>query len=552
MVVEHAHGLRQRRGPNAKSSLHKAHLAPDAGLQAPGASLSFAQGSHDFESLDRGIGRGDRFETAHRLDQYLELSVIGLDHVIEILHLPVGRLPVQLSFALQFGDRCTIARRFVGIERGRLFPVLQASQGLAQEPLRCLGAAGRRQVEIDRVAPLVDCPVQVGPLAPHLDVGFIQAPARIKATPPEPAQPLLHLRGVALDPAIDRRMVDRNAAFRQHFLKVAIADRIATIPAHRPQDHITLEMAPLEIRHRSVRPISAKHAQASRFLQQSHYVEGLPTESGKYVARNYTEVGGGPAATAAVAAARLGAQVDFIGRVGDDDTGNSLLAELESWGVNTRYTKRYNQAKSSQSAIMVDTKGERIIINYPSPDLLPDAEWLEEIDFSQWDVVLADVRWHDGAKKAFTLARQAGVMTVLDGDITPQDISELVALSDHAAFSEPGLARLTGVKEMASALKQAQTLTNGHVYVTQGSAGCDWLENGGRQHQPAFKVDVVDTTGAGDVFHGALAVALATSGDLAESVRFASGVAALKCTRPGGRAGIPDCDQTRSFLSLFV
>ncbi|MDT9046647.1 sulfofructose kinase, partial [Escherichia coli] len=104
------------------------------------------------------------------------------------------------------------------------------------------------------------------------------------------------------------------------------------------------------------------------------------------------------------------------------------------------------------------------------------------------------------------------------------------ALSDHAAFSEPGLARLTGVKEMASALKQAQTLTNGHVYVTQGSAGCDWLENGGRQHQPAFKVDVVDTTGAGDVFHGALAVALATSGDLAESVRFASGVAALKCT----------------------
>src|SRR3546814_1114554 len=93
--------------------------------------------------------------------------------------------------------------------------------------------------------------------------------ARIKATPPEPAQPLLHLRGVALDPAIDRRMVDRNAAFRQHFLKVAIADRIATIPAHRPQDHITLEMAPLEIRHRSVRPISAKHAQASRFLQQS-------------------------------------------------------------------------------------------------------------------------------------------------------------------------------------------------------------------------------------------------------------------------------------------
>src|SRR3546814_20442194 len=80
--------------------------------------------------------RGDRFETAHRLDQYIELSVIGLDHVMEILHLPVGRLPVQLSFALQFGDRCTIARRFVGIERGRLFHVLHDLQGLASALLR--------------------------------------------------------------------------------------------------------------------------------------------------------------------------------------------------------------------------------------------------------------------------------------------------------------------------------------------------------------------------------------------------------------------------------
>lgn len=287
-------------------------------------------------------------------------------------------------------------------------------------------------------------------------------------------------------------------------------------------------------------------------MDRIYYVEGLPTEGGKYVAKNYTEVGGGPAATAAVAAARLGAQVDFIGRVGDDATGISLLAELESQGVNTRFTRRYEKAKSSQSAIMVDAKGERIIINYPSPDLLNDADWLNDIDFSQWDVVLADVRWHEGAKRAFTLARQAGVMTVLDGDITPQDISELVALSDHAAFSAPGLARLTGVKEWASALKQAQTLTNGHVYVTRGSEGCDWIENGERQHQTAFTVDVVDTTGAGDVFHGALAFSLASGQALTDAVRFASGVAALKCTRPGGRAGIPDCDQTRSFLSLFV
>ncbi|MBB1199352.1 sugar kinase [Enterobacteriaceae bacterium 89] len=286
-------------------------------------------------------------------------------------------------------------------------------------------------------------------------------------------------------------------------------------------------------------------------MDRIYYVEGLPTEGGKYVANNYREVGGGPAATAAVAAAKLGAQVDFIGRVGDDDTGNSLLQELEALGVNTRYCKRYEDARSSQSAIVVDAQGERIIVNYPSPDLQTDADWLEAIDFTQWDVVLADVRWHQGTEKAFTLARKAGAVTVLDGDITPQDISDLVALSDHAVFSAPGIRRLTGEQDIAVALKKSQTLTNGQVYVTNGAEGCLWLEQQQIKHQPGFEVAVVDTTGAGDVFHGAFAFALAQGKDGMDKLRFASAVAALKCTRPGGRAGIPDCAQTRSFLSLY-
>lgn len=287
-------------------------------------------------------------------------------------------------------------------------------------------------------------------------------------------------------------------------------------------------------------------------LDRIWYLADLPKEGGKYVANNYTEVGGGPAATAAVAAAKLGADVDFIGRVGDDDTGSRLLAELESLGVNTRFTRIFKGARSSQSAVLVDASGERIIANYPSPDLPEEADWLQDIDFSQWDVVLADVRWHDGAKQALTLARQQGVTTILDADITPQNIADLVALSDHAAFSAPGLQRMTQIAEAESALKKAQTLTNGHVYVTQGKDGCYWLEKGALSYLPAFQIDVVDTTGAGDVFHGALAVGLAQNQPAQEAVRFASAVAALKCTRPGGRAGIPDCDQTRSFLSLFV
>ncbi|CNH64671.1 sugar kinase [Yersinia alsatica] len=283
-----------------------------------------------------------------------------------------------------------------------------------------------------------------------------------------------------------------------------------------------------------------------------YYLAELPDGGGKYVAHDYREIGGGPAATAAVAAARLGAQVDFIGRVGDDATGNALLAELESYGVNTALSRRYANARSSQSAILVDNYGERIIINHPSPDLPDDAQWLTKIDFSHYDVVLADVRWHQGVLTAFTLARQAGVTTLLDADVTPQDIRPLVALADHAAFSEPGLLRMTGENDTDMALLLAANDTNGHVYVTRGQKGCYWLEGGQQQHQPGFEVDVVDTTGAGDVFHGALAVALGQKSTIALAVRYANAVAALKCTRPGGRAGIPDCDQTDSFLTHFV
>ncbi|WES68357.1 sugar kinase [Superficieibacter sp. HKU1] len=281
-------------------------------------------------------------------------------------------------------------------------------------------------------------------------------------------------------------------------------------------------------------------------------INALPEGGGKYQSEGYIEVGGGPAATAAVAIARLGGEVDFIGRVGDDSCGTALLAELQSWGVNTQYCRQYPEARSSQSAILVDKQGERIIINYPSPDLPDDAQWLETIDFSQYDMVLADVRWHDGTLKAFKLARAVNVPTLLDADMTPQDITPLVALASHAVFSAPGLQKMTGRNDDTLAqLKSAASCTDAQVYVTQGSEGSYWLSHDRLCHFPAFSVDVVDTTGAGDVFHGAIAFALAKKMPQDRAIRFASAVAALKCTQPGGRAGIPDSEQTESFLSRY-
>ncbi|EGA64806.1 sugar kinase [Vibrio brasiliensis] len=274
-------------------------------------------------------------------------------------------------------------------------------------------------------------------------------------------------------------------------------------------------------------------------LDRIQRVENLPTTGGKYVAKDYYEVGGGPAATAAVAVSRLGHRVDFIGRVGQDGVADTMLTELASYGVNVDKAVHIKGASSAFSAVLVDDEGERMIINYQDKSLSRDPKQLESIDFSQYETVLTDVRWPEGAKYALEQAKRHNIPTVLDADIAPDPIDELVKLADHVAFSEPGLEKFTGCSDPVEGLKIAKKQTDGKVYVTVGSKGCYWLEGDELCHEPVIKVDVVDTTGAGDVFHGALAVAVAESKQSRESIVFSNTVAALKCTKKGGREGIP-------------
>jgi len=283
-------------------------------------------------------------------------------------------------------------------------------------------------------------------------------------------------------------------------------------------------------------------------LDRVFRVARLPDRGGKFVASDYFEVGGGPAATAAVAVSRLGHSVDFIGRAGHDSVAIAMNEEFQRYGVNTRDLRQFDSATSSFSAILVDDAGERMIINYQDKSLPTDPGWMKEIEFSRYHAVLCDVRWVEGAKYALEQAKQAGIPTVLDADITPDDISELVALADHVVFSEPGLEKFTQQHDPIEGLHIAKSRTNGKVHVTVGSKGCFWLENDILCHKDGFKVDVKDTTGAGDVFHGAFAVAIAEGMPTDQAVQFSSAVAALKCTRFGGRDGIPDRATVDHFL----
>ncbi|MDV7103360.1 PfkB family carbohydrate kinase [Vibrio sp. TH_r3] len=277
-------------------------------------------------------------------------------------------------------------------------------------------------------------------------------------------------------------------------------------------------------------------------LDRIQRVNELPTKGGKFVANEYFEVGGGPAATAAVAVAKLGKEVDFIGRVGGDSVADTMLKELASYGVNIGNVIRIENASSAFSAVLVDDSGERMIINYQDKLLNRDIEPLRSVDFSTYSTLLCDVRWPEGAKYALQQAKLHHVPSVLDADLSPDPIDELVQLADHVVFSEPGLEKYTNNSDPIEGLKIAQKRTESKVYVTVGSKGCYWLEEGDLKHQAGKKVHVVDTTGAGDVFHGAFAVAVCEQMAARESIIFSNTVAAVKCTKLGGREGIPNRD----------
>jgi sulfofructose kinase len=294
-------------------------------------------------------------------------------------------------------------------------------------------------------------------------------------------------------------------------------------------------------------------------LDRIYSVETIPRAATKVRASAYREVGGGMASNAACAIARLGGRVAFWGRAGDDAAGAAIAQEFAAYGVDASAFRRLPGCRSSQSAIVVDARGERLIVSHHG-DVPDDASWLPVDKVREAGAVLADVRWPAGARTLFGAARKAGVPRVLDADVADGSvIDELVRLADHVVFSEHGLSRWAPLAEQATdaqrlaALERAWSAMRARgdacaCAVTCGEAGSWWLMRDGPLHVPAPAIDAIDTLGAGDVFHGAYALALAEGRDVAAAARFATLAAAIKCTRAGGRAGSP----TRADVATFA
>lgn len=277
-------------------------------------------------------------------------------------------------------------------------------------------------------------------------------------------------------------------------------------------------------------------------------VARLPYGPGKYRARSRTLVGGGVAANAAVTIARQGGHARFFGVVGDDETGAAICRGLEDEGVDVSAVRVVEDRHSPESDVFIDDMGERLIVNHASDDLFDMAAPIDRHEIGTADAVLVDMRWPVGAIAALDAAESLGVPGIVDCDHDPADAPGVLEAASHVVYALPTLVAMTGEHDPAGALRSAAKRSNAWMATTAGAAGTYWIDDGAQHHEPATEVQAVDTLGAGDVFHGTFALALARGSTLPNAIDRASAAAALKCTRFGGRIGIPTHTELERFL----
>lgn len=285
-------------------------------------------------------------------------------------------------------------------------------------------------------------------------------------------------------------------------------------------------------------------------LDRVYRIEAFPPKPTKIRSLEHVESGGGMGANAAAAIARLGGAVELWARTGGDDVGVKIRDFLKAEGVNIDHVRAHEGARSATAAIIVDHSGERLIVSERDHAMPLTADWLPLDRIASSAVVVSDLNWKEGTRAAFRRARSLNVPTLLDADVDSAALpSEILDDTDFAIFSSSGLRQY--VDGPTDEARLAKVVARGvrHAGVTLGQGGYRWLnDKGGSGYQGIFEMDVIDTTGAGDAFHGAFAWALAHRYGEAECARIAAAVAALKCRKLGSRAGLPTLGELNSFL----
>jgi len=274
-------------------------------------------------------------------------------------------------------------------------------------------------------------------------------------------------------------------------------------------------------------------------------VDHHPATDEKLQATSMQSSGGGPAANAAVQVARLGGSASFCGYLGNDLYGDAHVAEFEAERVDLSMLVR-GAYPSSISQVLAKPDATRSLVNYKG-----DTPWLtsDVVDFpaSNSKVILFDGHEPLLSEKIFEWAAAEGVSTVLDAGSVHKGTEALAMKVDYLVASEKFACQFCGTDDMQVALESLAEKRD-NVVITLGSQGMIWAKGEETGVLPAFDVDAVDSTGAGDAFHGAFALGVARGIGWKELLRFASAAGALTCVKLGAREGLPDALAIESLL----
>ncbi len=279
-------------------------------------------------------------------------------------------------------------------------------------------------------------------------------------------------------------------------------------------------------------------------------VDSFPASDSKAEVSEWQEQGGGPVATALVALARLGITADFHGVVGDDREGAKIRESLHSEGIDISGLVTRNMALSQKAFIAIERKSAKRTIFWERPSgapLLPVE--LPEALLADCCFLLLDGLMSETSLFAAKKARSLGIPVMLDAGKVRPGMLKIARSCDYLVASEQFALDLGWAGDPAAFQPQAKRLGAPVVTITLGERGSVTYRDSEIICLPAFPVEARDTTGAGDVFHGAYAYGLLRGLDLRDTIRFASAAAAMKCRMIGGRAGIPDQAQALGFLA---
>ena len=280
-------------------------------------------------------------------------------------------------------------------------------------------------------------------------------------------------------------------------------------------------------------------------------VNGVPARGSKENATHFDEICGGNALNAAIGIVRLGGRASVCGPMGDikETSTRFIFEKLAHESIETNHLVHMPGLVTPISAVMVDPSGERTIVTFRDPELwkvdLPATETL----LNDCAAILTESRCAAFCTDLCAEAQRRGIPVIVDVDRAMSLREGLLNASSHLVFSSEPLQETAGVTDDAQALKKIAKLTPSFLAGTRGARGTIWLdENQTVQETPAFHVHTVDTLGAGDVFHGAFALAITEGQELRQALRFASAAAALKCTRFGGAFAAPQRIEVEELL----